>query len=63
MAYFRANNAVNTATNGMERDLARTEKRKAVKVLEHAQRKERGRQVALKHAKSRRRVDWNVAVF
>jgi hypothetical protein len=63
MAYFRAHNAVNTAATEMERDMARTEKRKATQVLQHAQRKERGRQVELKQAKSRRRVDWNVAVF
>ena len=63
MAYFRTVDAVRLAAIGIERDLVKIDQRKATQVLQHSQRIERDRQVSLKRAKARRRVDWNVAVF
>jgi hypothetical protein len=63
MAHFRTVDTVRLAATGIERDLTKIDQRKATQVLQHAQRIERNRQVSLKRAKARRRVDWNVAVF
>ncbi len=63
MQYFQAVDAVKFAGNEIERDVAKSGKRRAEQALERAQRTDRSNKAALKLAKSRRRVDWNVAVF
>ena len=63
MQYFQAVNDVNFATNEIERDKARSTKRRATQTLQNAQRIERNRKESLARAKTRRRHDWNVAVF
>jgi hypothetical protein len=63
MQYFRAVEAIRFAENGIERDKAKAEKRRTEKVLQHSLRTDRNNKVALKLAKTRRRVDWNVMVF
>jgi len=60
--YFQAVNEVRFAVGQMERDRARTEQRKSEKVLQHAQRIERGRKESMGRARRRRRMDWNIAV-
>ena len=62
MQYFRAVNDVNVATNEIERDKARSSKRKATQVLQNSQRLERNFKVTMARTKSRRRHDWNVAL-
>lgn len=63
MQYFQAVEAVKFAGNEIERDVAKSGMRKATQVLQHAQRMDRNNKVAMARAKTRRRVDWNVAVF
>jgi hypothetical protein len=54
---------VKSAEGQHDLDRARETHRKATLVLQHAQRMDRNRQLSIKQAKQRRRVDWNVAVF
>ena len=61
--YFRATNEVRFAVGEIERDRAREIRRKAVLILQNAQRIGRNRTAEINRAKQRRRVDWNVAVF
>jgi hypothetical protein len=63
MQYFQAVDAIKFAGNEIERDIAKSGKRKAEQILQRAQRMDRTNKAAQKLAKSRRRVDWNVAVF
>lgn len=63
MQYFQAADAVRFAENGIEREKAKSAQRQAKQILQNAQRIDRNRKEALTRAKSRRRVDWNVAVF
>jgi hypothetical protein len=63
MQYFQAVDAVRLAENGIEREKAKSGQRQARQALQNAQRIDRNRKVALVRAKTRRRVDWNVAVF
>jgi hypothetical protein len=63
MRYFQAVDAVKQAEGGRERDIAKSGQRKAVQILERAQRMDRNNKAAMAMAKKRRRVDWNVAVF
>ena len=62
MQYFQAANDVNYATNEIERDKARSAKRRATQTLQNAQRIDRNRKESIARAKPRRRVDWNVAL-
>lgn len=62
MQYFQAVNDVNYATNEIERDKARSAKRRATQTLQNAQRIDRNRKDSIARAKTRRRVDWNIAL-
>jgi hypothetical protein len=62
MQYFQALEAVKIADNEIERDRAKSGQRRANQMLQNAQRVDRNNKNALKLAKSRRRVDWNVAL-
>ncbi len=62
MQYFRAVQEVKFAGNEIERDKAKSGQRMATMTLQNAQRIDRNRKDAIKRAKSRRRVDWNVAL-
>jgi hypothetical protein len=62
MQYFQAVNAVNFATNEIERDKAKSTKRRATQTLQNSQRIERNFKASVAHAKTRRRHDWNVAL-
>ena len=62
MQYFQAVNAVNYATNEIERDKAKSTKRQATRILQNSQRIERNFKASIAQAKSRRRHDWNVAL-
>ncbi len=61
--YFRAVDEIRFAGNEIERDRAKSVKRKAAQMLQNAMRIERNQKDARKRARTRRRVDWNVAVF
>jgi hypothetical protein len=62
MQYFQAVNAVNVATNEIERDKTKSTKRRATKTLQNSQRLEKNFKVSTTQAKFRRRHGWNVAL-